>query len=91
MTRFVGSLLGPSHAAISHIQSRLWKTISVSVTIEEKDEVYQAVEEFLTDLAKDRGFNNLIASTRVSPNIQTPYNARNDSAKLTVQYAPGRA
>jgi hypothetical protein len=59
------------------------------VTIEERDEVYQAVEEFLTDLSKKREFTNLIATARVGSHIQPSRNARHEPAKSNVQYAPG--
>jgi DNA polymerase elongation subunit (family B) len=90
LTSSLGSLLGPSSAALQDMQSRFWKAISVSVTIEERDEIYQAVEDFLTDLSKESKINDLIVTKNITTNppettsLLTKLNASN------VQYAPGK-
>ncbi|KAG2179371.1 hypothetical protein INT44_006217 [Umbelopsis vinacea] len=84
-----GSLLGPSHAALSNLQSRIWNAVSVSVTIEERDEVYQAVEEFLADISKHHEFNNLLATTVVGSNLQQRNLQSNGQTNSSVKYTPG--
>ncbi|KAJ2963126.1 hypothetical protein NQZ79_g1833 [Umbelopsis isabellina] len=83
-----GSLLGPSSAALQGIQSRFWKAISVSVTIEERDEIYQAVEDFLTDLSKECKINNLIATKNMTSNPPAATNSMTTTSTSNVQYAP---
>jgi hypothetical protein len=85
----LGSLLGPSHTALSNLQSRIWNAISVSVTIEERDEVYQALEEFLADISKHGEFNNLIATTVVGSNAPQPGLPGEDQSNSSVKYTPG--
>ncbi|KAI8578918.1 hypothetical protein K450DRAFT_210935 [Umbelopsis ramanniana AG] len=84
-----GSLLGPSHTALSNLQSRIWNAVSVSVTIEERDEVYQAVEEFLADISKHHEFNNLLATTIVGSNLQQRKIQSDGQTSSTVKYTPG--
>ncbi|KAG2179942.1 hypothetical protein INT43_003729 [Umbelopsis isabellina] len=82
-----GSLLGPSTAALQNIQSRFWKAISVSVTIEERDEIYQAVEDFLTGLSKECKINNLIVTKNMTANPPVT-NSLPTLDTSNVQYAP---
>lgn len=90
LTSCLGSLLGPSSAALHNIQSRFWKAISVSVTIEERDEIYQAVEDFLTDLSKECKINNLIATKNMTSNPPKASNSLMTTSTSNVQYAPGK-
>jgi signal transduction histidine kinase len=63
--------------------------VSVSVTIEERDEVYQAVEEFLADISKHHEFNNLLATTVVGSNLQQRRIQDEGQINSTVKYTPG--
>ncbi|RUS35110.1 hypothetical protein BC938DRAFT_475844 [Jimgerdemannia flammicorona] len=55
-----GSLVSPSQAFFHEFYLYLWKTITVSIVIEEKDEAYHALEEFLADHPYSGRIRNLV-------------------------------
>jgi hypothetical protein len=71
------------------LQSRIWNAVSASVTIEERDEVYQAVEEFLADNSERHEFNNLLATTVVGSNLQQRRVQGDGQSDSIVKYTPG--
>lgn len=71
------------------MQSRIWNAVSVSVTIEERDEVYQAVDEFLADKSKCHEFNNLLATTVVGSSLQQRRVQGDGQSDSIVKYTPG--